>query len=114
MDRAKSLEVVKIMDAVTIAASGTSTSTAQFLADAGSGVVGLQFLVAGSGTVKVEAQESIDGATFVTNTTAVAASLTAGTTLDTHDAGHNSVVKFLVTETGGASTATVSIWAAIR
>ena len=114
MDRSKSLEVVKIMDAEVIAASGNATSDAQFLLDQGSGVVGLQILIAGSGTVTVDAMESIDGTTFVTNAISLATGLTAGTTLDSHDAGNNAVVKFKATETGTTGSATVTIWAAIR
>lgn len=114
MDLNKYMDMVQIFDAEALLASGTATSAAVDLSKASSGLVGVQYTVAGSGTVKIEALESINGSDYVTNGTAVATSLTVGTGLDSHDAAANRSVKFKITETGTTDAAAVSLWVSVR
>jgi len=100
-----------IFDAEVLAASGTATSSAidlnQFKAR---GYFGLQYTIAGSGTVKFEYQLSNNGVTFVEPAAAVdiGSSLTAGNGYLSFAPACARYIQIVATETGGANGVTIT------
>lgn len=112
----------KIFNSVTIPASGTSTSPILPLQGSIAGIGGyftVYYEISGSGTAKIEYLGSLDGETFIEPTGAsdVGSSLTAtsGPGTDGKDILSFAPIatpyyKIKVTETGGSSTVTISMW----
>ena len=87
--------------------SGTATSDTIDLSVSGGGCR-FQYAITGSGTVKVEALESVDGTNFIVNGTPIGSTLN-GSGFLTYDAAGIPYVKFKITEDGATDTATVTL-----
>ena len=108
----------KCIDAYPIAASGSFTSNALNLDELKpNGYFSIQYLISGSGTCKFEYLCSNDGSNFVSPIGAVA--IASGKTssnngeLVSFTPPACKYLKIKCTETGGANTATVSVFLAI-
>ena len=121
-DTTKRLKVIKVVDAQTIAASGSYTSAAISLA-VDVGVYSLQYEVSGSGTAKFEYNITNDYTTYLEPSTAVdiatGITATSGPGSDGKDIVSFSPlpaasIKIVVTETGATNTTTVSAWLATQ
>jgi len=103
----------RVFNAEALTASGTSTSDPINLNNrANMGFFCLQYTISGSGTVKIEYLLSIDGTNYNEPSTAVdiGSGLTAATgQLLSFEPEPAQFMKIKITETGGASTATVTI-----
>ena len=73
-----------------------------------SGSCQLQYAITGSGTVEIEALESVDGINYITNGTPLGSTLT-GSGFVSYDAAGIPYVKFKITEDGGVATAGVTL-----
>ena len=116
--------VQKIIDAVTVSASGSTTSDAITLSGLGNlGYFSIQVQVTGDGTAKVEYLLSNDGTTFLEPTGAsdIAAGFTKtsgpgsdGKDMYTFNPMLSRYIKIRVTETGGADSVTASVWIVVQ
>lgn len=100
-------EMIEVFSAEVLAASGTATSDA--VKTDGSVVYRFQYTTTGTGTTKIELLESLDGVTYVTNSTALGTTLAAGTALIDLAPKASSFIKLKITEDGGAAAATVTL-----
>ena len=118
----KKLKVIKVVDAQTIAASGTYTSSAISLA-VDVGVYSLQYAVTGDGTCKIEYNLTNNYTTYLEPSTAV--DIASGLTKTSGPGSDGSDIvsftplpatsmKIKVTETGGANSVTISAWLATQ
>ena len=118
----RNVQVTKIFDAVTIAASGSSTS-AEIRLNNMRGYMSLQVEITGDGTAKAEYQLSNDSSAYVEPSTA---SDILSSFVKTSGPGSNGKdifkitpmiarsMKIVFTETGGANSITVSAWLAVQ
>lgn len=107
---------VEIWSSTTISASGSSTSSAVELT-ADEGAYGVQFIVTGSGTAKLEWYVSADGTNYIqpsgyTTTLTSSFTATSGTGADGKDYFNLAIppahyLKLKASETGGSSSITV-------
>lgn len=122
----REIEVIKLFDAQSIAASGNSSQPAQAIdlqRYAANGFFSLQYLITGDGTAKIEYNLSNDGSTWLepSSATDIGSSLTktTGPGADGKDILSFSpelarFLKIKVTETGGANAVVVTIHIAIQ
>jgi hypothetical protein len=102
-------------DTVSLAKGASLTSSVIDISQT-SGIIGFQVYHAsdGAATLLVEVEESVDGVTYVLNSTQVVAALAKSTTaLYTHDAHANRFIKIKITENDIAATV-VTLSLAIR
>ena len=106
---------VQLFNAETVATSGQVTSAVVHIGKA-AGIFRLQYAITGSGTLKIELFESIDGTNYIEapEMSDVATGLTVGSSLVTFSPGLAPYVKFEVTETGGAASAVITLWLAVQ
>ena len=114
------IRVTKVIDAQTVAASGTYTSATIYLSQIfANGHFSLHVELTGDGTGKFEYQLSNNNSNFVTNTGAddivTAHTKTSGPGsdgIDIYDISPDlaAYMKIKVTETGGANNITVNAW----
>jgi len=73
-------------------------------------------VTAGTGTIECEVLESVDGVTYVTNSTPVFSTQASGdsVTLSDFDCKASRFIKILVTEDGGAQPATFTLSISVR
>ena len=118
----RNIQVTKIFDAETIAASGSSSSSEIRLNNM-RGYFSLQLEITGDGTATVEYQLSNDGSTFLEPTSA--GDITSGFTKTSGPGSDGKDIftirpeiarrmKVVVTETGGADTITVNAYLAVQ
>lgn len=112
----------KLIDAVTISASGSSTSAVfptNGILNGVSGFFTLQYAITGDGTAKIEYLSSLDGTNYIepSSATDIATGLTktSGSGSDGKDVISFSPIaapkyKIKVTETGGANSITITVW----
>jgi len=114
--------IIKVFDAVTILAAGTALSDFSDVGLSG-GIFSLQLAVTGNGTLKAEIKLSNNGTDFLipegalpimTGLTKTSGPGADGKVLKGFTTDLASFLKILLTETGGASTVTVSGWLAVQ
>jgi hypothetical protein len=110
------LSYIKVFDAVTVSASGNSSS-AEVSTSKLAGLFSLQWTITGNGTAKFEVLPSNNGADFPdietdisTGQTKTTGPASDGKNMTSFEMSPCRSFKIKVTETGGANSITVSAW----
>lgn len=116
MDKNVILGFFQLFSGEVLIASGTAESDAIHMELSGGNVRVQAEVTAGTGTIKCEVEESVDGVDYVTNGTPMFSTQAsgAGITLTDFDAKASRFIKILVTEDGGAQPATFTLSISIR
>ena len=101
------ISVTNLFAAEALGISGNATSEQVDLSYS-SGECRLQYAITGSGTVKIEAVESVDGTNYIVNGTPLGSTL-SGSGFLSYDAAGIPYAKFKITEDGGVATAGVTL-----
>jgi hypothetical protein len=105
------ISVINLFTTEALGISGNATSSRVDMSNS-SGSCQLQYLVTGTGTLKIEAVESVDGTAEIVNGTPLGTTL-SGSGFVTYDAAGIPYVKFKITEDGGAAAATITLDVAV-
>jgi hypothetical protein len=108
MDKQISSTYRELLTAEAIAAAGTVTTDVIDLTQS-SGKIKIQSTITGSGTLKLELLESLDGITWIENATDIVTGLTAGSALTARDCGVSCYIKIKATETGEAEAVALTL-----
>ena len=117
MDKNVILGFFQLFTGEVLIATGTAETADPIHMELTGGNIRIQAEVtAGTGTIKCEVKESVDGVTYVTNSTPVFSTQAsgAGVTLSDFDCKASRFIKILVTEDGGAQPATFTLSISIR
>jgi hypothetical protein len=111
VDKNVIISPIRLFNAQVLAKSGTATAYADLSQTTGKCKLG--YTIAGTGTAKIEAEESING-TYVTKSPELGTTLGAGSGIITYDAAGIPYVRFVITEDGGVNPVTVTLWIASK
>jgi len=105
-DKSVTIAERALFDAVALIKSGTATANVDL--SQSTGKCKLQYAITGTGTLKIEVEESING-TYITKSPELGTTLT-GSGVITYDAAGLPLVRFKITEDGGVNPIGVTLW----